>query len=73
MLISPDDLAGLEETIAVLGDTDVLRGLQVAEAAVAAGDVVRGVGAVRIVYRIDDSRHEVIVLRVDHGRDVYRA
>ena len=29
-------------------------------------------GAYRILYRIDDARGEVIVLRVGHRRDVYR-
>ena len=47
VLISPDDLAGLEETLEVLGDSDVVRGLIDAEAAVAAGDAVRGIDAVR--------------------------
>ena len=47
VLISPDDLASLEETLEVLGDSDVVRGLIDAEAAIAAGDVVRGVDAVR--------------------------
>jgi mRNA-degrading endonuclease RelE of RelBE toxin-antitoxin system len=30
-------------------------------------------GTFRLVYRIDDDNHEVVVLRVDHRRDVYRA
>lgn len=30
-------------------------------------------GTFRVVYRIDDDNHEVVVLRVDHRRDVYRA
>lgn len=47
VLISTDDLAGLEETISVLADTDAVRALAEAEAAVAVGDVVRGVDAVR--------------------------
>jgi antitoxin YefM len=47
VLISPDDLAALEETIDVLADSEGLRELREAEAAVAAGDVVRGVDAVR--------------------------
>ena len=51
VMISPDDLAGLEETISVLSDTDVVRALQAAEAAVADGDVVRGVDAVRALRR----------------------
>jgi mRNA interferase RelE/StbE len=29
-------------------------------------------GTYRVLYRIDDQRHEVSVLRVDHRRDVYR-
>jgi antitoxin YefM len=47
VLISADDLASLEETLAVLGDSDAVRGLIEAEAAVTTGDVVRGVEAVR--------------------------
>ena len=47
VIISPDDLESLEETLALLGDTDAVRALADAEAAVAAGDVVRGVDAVR--------------------------
>lgn len=30
-------------------------------------------GTFRVVYRIDAANHEVVVLRVDHRRDVYRA
>jgi antitoxin YefM len=51
VMISPHDLAGLEETISVLSDTDAVRALQAAEAAVAAGDVVRGVDNVRALRR----------------------
>ena len=29
-------------------------------------------GTFRVVYRIDEASHEVVVLRVDHRRDVYR-
>ncbi len=47
VLISTDDLASLEETLAVLGDADTVRALRDAEAAVASGDVIRGVDAVR--------------------------
>ncbi len=47
VLISPDDLDSLEETLELLGDQDAIRELVEAEAAVAAGDVVRGVDAVR--------------------------
>jgi antitoxin YefM len=47
VLISPDDLDSLEETLELLGNQDAIRELVEAEAAVAAGDVVRGVDAVR--------------------------
>lgn len=47
VLISPDDLDSLEETLELLGDHDAIRQLVEAEAAVVAGDVVRGVDAVR--------------------------
>jgi prevent-host-death family protein len=47
VLISPDDLASLEETLAVLSDPDALADIREADAAYAAGDVVRGVDAVR--------------------------
>ena len=51
VLISSADLAGLEETISVLSDTDAVRSLAAAEAAMATGDVVRGVDAVRALRR----------------------
>jgi prevent-host-death family protein len=51
VLISPDDLASLEETISVLGDSDAVRALQAAEVAIAAGDAVRGVENVRALRR----------------------
>lgn len=51
VLISAEDLAELEETIAVLSDSDAVRSLGAAEAAVAAGDVVRGIEAVRALRR----------------------
>ena len=47
VLISPDDLASLEETLAVLGDAETMRAIREADSAVAAGDVVRGIDAVR--------------------------
>lgn len=47
VLISPDDLESLEETLELLGDQSAIRELVEAEAAVAAGDIVRGVHAVR--------------------------
>jgi mRNA-degrading endonuclease RelE of RelBE toxin-antitoxin system len=30
-------------------------------------------GTFRVVYRIDDDNHEIVVLRVDHRRDTYRS
>jgi antitoxin YefM len=47
VLISPDDLAELEETIDVLRDPHALADIREADAAYTAGDVVRGVDAVR--------------------------
>ncbi|GAC1354991.1 MAG: type II toxin-antitoxin system Phd/YefM family antitoxin [Acidimicrobiales bacterium] len=47
VLISPDDLEGLEETLDLLSDRKAVRELHDARREVAAGDVVRGVDAVR--------------------------
>ena len=47
VMISPDDLDSLEETLAILSDTEAVRALAEAEGAVSSGDVVRGVDAVR--------------------------
>jgi mRNA interferase RelE/StbE len=29
-------------------------------------------GTYRVLYRVDDTRHEVTVIRIEHRRDVYR-
>jgi antitoxin YefM len=47
VLISPDDLAQLEETLDVLGDPEALADIREADAAYDRGDVLRGVEAVR--------------------------
>ena len=47
MIISPDDLAQLEETIEVLSDAEALADIREADAAYARGDVMRGIDAVR--------------------------
>ena len=47
VLMSPEDLESLEETLAILGDSEALRELPEAHRAHAEGDVVRGVDAVR--------------------------
>ena len=47
VIVSPDDLAELEETLAVLSDPDALADIREADAAYRSGDVVRGVDAVR--------------------------
>jgi len=44
VLISPDDLEALEETLAVLSDPDLMRQLAEAKHAVTAGDVVDEAG-----------------------------
>ena len=54
VLISPDDLESLEETLELLADADAVRELLEAEAAIAAGDVVRGVDAVRALRAAPD-------------------
>ncbi len=51
VLVSPDDLEALEETVSVLADSDAVRELAEAEAALAAGDAVRGIDAVRRLRR----------------------
>ena len=47
VLISVQDLAELEETVAVLSDPEALADIREADAAYARGDVVRGVDGVR--------------------------
>lgn len=47
VLISPDDLEALEETLDLLSDKKAVQELTEARREVAAGDVVRGVEAVR--------------------------
>jgi antitoxin YefM len=47
VLISAQDLAELEETLAVLGDPDALADIREADAAYQQGDVVRRIDAVR--------------------------
>lgn len=47
VILSPDDLEQLEETLAVLSDPEALADIREADAAYRLGDVVRGVEAVR--------------------------
>ena len=51
VLISPEDLAQLEETVDVLSDPEALSDIREADAAYARGDVIRGVEAVRKLRR----------------------
>jgi prevent-host-death family protein len=51
VLISPEDLAQLEETIDVLSDPAALADIREADEAYTRGDVVRGVEAVRQLRR----------------------
>lgn len=47
VIISPEDLEGLEETLAVLSDPEALADIREADAAYAAGDIIRGTDAIR--------------------------
>jgi prevent-host-death family protein len=47
VLISPDDLESLEETLAVLSDSDAIAELVEAHRSYLEGDVVRGIEAVK--------------------------
>ena len=51
VLISPEDLAELEETLDVISDPKALTAIREADLAYAAGDVVRGAEAVRNLRR----------------------
>jgi antitoxin YefM len=51
VIINTADLESLEETLALMSDTEAVRALQEAESAVRSGDVVRGVDAVRALRR----------------------
>lgn len=51
VLISPDDLAQLEETADVLADPQALADIREADGAYSRGDVLRGVEAVRRLRR----------------------
>jgi antitoxin YefM len=52
VIISPEDLAQLEETVDVLGDRDALADIWEADEAYARGDVIRGIEAVRRLHRL---------------------
>ncbi|MEW6581745.1 MAG: type II toxin-antitoxin system Phd/YefM family antitoxin [Actinomycetota bacterium] len=47
VLISPEDLESLEETLAILADTEVMRGIREGQEAIRRGDFVEGADAIR--------------------------
>ena len=47
VILSPDDLAQLEETLEILSDPGALADIREADAAYRSGDVVRGIDGVR--------------------------
>lgn len=47
VILSPDDLAQLEETLEILSDPEALADIREADAAYRADDVVRGTDAIR--------------------------
>ena len=51
VLISPEDLAELEETLSVLTDPEALADIREADQAYSRGDITRGVDAVRRLRR----------------------
>lgn len=51
IIISPEDLAQLEETVDVLSDPEALADIREADQAYARGDVIRGIDAVRQLRR----------------------
>lgn len=61
MLISPEDLAELEETLAVLGDARALADVREADQALGAGEVLRGVGDTRPACLSKQRRYDLAV------------
>jgi antitoxin YefM len=47
VLVSPEDLESLEETLAILSDPGAMEGIRQAEAEIAQGDYTEGIEAVR--------------------------
>ncbi len=47
VILSPEDLASMEETLNILSDPETMKAIHEGEAANQAGDVVRGTDAIR--------------------------
>jgi prevent-host-death family protein len=47
VLISPDDLESLEETLSILSDPETMRGIEQGREAIRQGDSIRGADAIR--------------------------
>lgn len=51
VLISPEDLESLEETLSILGDPEVVRGIREGQQAILRGDFVEGTDAISALRR----------------------
>jgi hypothetical protein len=61
VILSPEDLAELEETLSVLSDPQALADIREADAAYASRDVIRGVDAVRALRSVNEGTYELVI------------
>jgi predicted transcriptional regulator len=74
VLLAIGEYLSARETAEILADPAALRGLAEAIESEQAGDIVYGVEAARalLVYRIDESKHSVVVEGIQHRSTLYR-